>query len=209
VDHLPKLIALTGQKFSGKDTVGEFYVQKYGYIRVAFADILREMIDPLLNVLERHHTYTERWVTGRTPEWMERKSIRTSFRGATSPRHLLQTLGTEWGRKHIDPDVWVWTAMRKVDQAWSNGHPVVITDLRFENEAQYVHDFGGDIIKIARPETDAASAPWWKIWGRRHASEISIDEKWFDYVITNDNTIEHLHARAERFLFEHPFEVDA
>ena len=40
----PKIIGITGRKFSGKDTSGEFLVKNFGYERIAFADALKEGI---------------------------------------------------------------------------------------------------------------------------------------------------------------------
>lgn len=62
----------------------------------------------------------------------------------------MQTLGTEWGRHIIAPDLWVsLAAMRLDDHIHSPG--VVFSDVRFENEANFIRQ-RGTLLHIARPD---------------------------------------------------------
>lgn len=78
-------IAICGKIRSGKDTVGDFLVSKYGFKRYAFGDGIKEVIGLLF------------------PEELEQGK----------PRKLLQDLGQKM--REIDPDVWVNHVNRKIE----------------------------------------------------------------------------------------------
>jgi hypothetical protein len=65
-----------------------------------------------------------------------------------SGRQIAQMFGTEFGRKMLCDDVWL--------NAWADRvalirGPVVVADVRFENEAAKVRSLGGVVIKVVRP----------------------------------------------------------
>lgn len=66
-------------------------------------------------------------------------------------RHLLRTVGTEWGRNTIHPDWWVWLWRRQVEPYLDRSGLIVVDDLRFENEAAEVRRLGGVVVRIVRP----------------------------------------------------------
>jgi hypothetical protein len=155
---------------SGKTTVATF-LQHQGYERVPFADPLKAMVAQFLQGLGYRQDEAQRLVH--------------IDKGATIPllgvtvRHLLQTLGTEWGRTCIAPDVWL-----KCWAAEAIRHPlVVVDDVRFPNEAQLLKDMGGELWLIERPGLTDASG---------HASEGGLAGWEFDRVIVNGGTIEEL-----------------
>jgi len=73
-----------------------------------------------------------------------------------SPRHALQTLGTEWGRQHIGEEVWLRAWWSKC--ATIVGH-VACDDVRFPDEAEFVRSKGGVIVKVSRPGVEAGDHP--------------------------------------------------
>jgi hypothetical protein len=102
-----------------------------------------------------------------------------------SVRHMLQTLGTEYGRQCIHPDIWVrcWKGRAQRFDA------VVADDVRFPNEAKMIKLLGGEMWRIDR--TDAVRT-------FDHASEGSLDSYGeFDRYITNDGTIEDLISKLQ------------
>lgn len=116
------------------------------------------------------------------------------------PRHLLRTLGTEWGRDMIHPNLWVaLTAERIACIANGTGRKVfTICGTRFLNELCLIHDHGGEVWWIDRPGT--AAGP--------HASDRMIVREHCDRAITNDGTMDQLRLRVEAayaaFLEKHP-----
>lgn len=64
-----------------------------------------------------------------------------------SPREIMRLFGTELCREHISPDIWL--SILGQTLSWSRDtDTVVITDLRFSNEAALVEDWGGSLIYI-------------------------------------------------------------
>ena len=159
---------------SGKTTLANALVTAHGYHRVAFADPLKAMTCRFLESLGYRQDEAERLVH-------VDKAATIPALGVTA-RHLLQTLGTEWGRSCVAPDVWL-----KCWAATAVAHPkVVADDVRFWNEAELIRSLGGEVWLIIRPgKTDTSG----------HPSEGGLDGWEFDRVIHNDGTAEEmLHA---------------
>lgn len=97
-------------------------------------------------------------------------------------RKLLQDLGMI-GRRY-SPSVWIkhvaWRVVIK-------GPPIVFTDVRFQNEADYVRSIGGIIVRIVRPG----------IISGNHESELKQCEVAADIEVVNDGTIEDLHNKIK------------
>ena len=73
-----------------------------------------------------------------------------------TPRKLLQTLGTEWGRRYMGDDVWLWSMEQQIGRAmeasmYDNRDTVIfIDDCRFQNEAHWILRNGGMLIDVKR-----------------------------------------------------------
>ena len=162
------VIGLHGRARSGKDTVASFILaQRGGYI-YSFADPIRAMLAPL-------------GIDMRDPYWQERKEEVIPAIGV-SPRRMMQTLGTEWGRELINPELWLILAKQLLLNC---GPGMVIADVRFENEAEWVRSQGGRVIHIERPNVVAVEP---------HASEAGIEFKGEegDFKIINGGSLEDL-----------------
>jgi hypothetical protein len=184
----PSLVAFTGRIRHGKTAAGRFLIDQHGFDRVSFADPLKVMLMTLGVTREQlyHQDFKEKpceKLCGRTP------------------RHAMQTIGTDWGRKMIHPDLWVEAARRQMREQMTQGKKLVIDDLRFDNEAQVVHDLGGVVIKIERPGVDPATA-WWQVlvnWlrgSRPHASERGISPALVTATVPNDGSLHQLYDRV-------------
>jgi len=163
------LIALTGPKGSGKTTLARNLCRSHGYEIWSFAAPIKVMLKTLLQY---------RGVSNRHIERMLKKDLKETpdyLFGGNSPRHAMQTLGTEWGRELLHPNYWVDTwidaiTIRKIER-------VVVDDLRFPNEAEAVRRLGGKIVRIMRWEAPAGLDP--------HASEQSLNSIVPDHIIAN------------------------
>lgn len=131
-DRYP-LIGITGRIGSGKTTAALHLCEKHGFVRHRFAGPLKGMLQSI--GLTWEHTDGPL------------KEVPCALLGGKTPRHAMQTLGTEWGRDCIGADFWidVWKWTRPL------GFPVVVDDLRFANEAAAVAEMGGVVIKVTRP----------------------------------------------------------
>lgn len=182
------LIGLLGIKRSGKDTSAEHLVKEYGFRSMAFADPLKSIASTLFffNDEQLHGDLKE--VTDK--EW------------GVTPRHVFQQLGTEIIRNNMGkviPDIgenfWVEHTRVKINRIRKEepNKRIVITDVRFPNEANLIKDKGGIIIKIIRPALKSDDG---------HASEVQVDEIDADYNIINDSTIEDLYKKIDNIIRE-------
>jgi hypothetical protein len=101
-----------------------------------------------------------------------------------SPRHLLQTLGTEWGRDLVRGDLWIYRARQRVAEAARLGADVIaFSDVRFANELAFIRgELGGQVWWIDRPG----------VVGGSHPSENSLTADQCDRVIRNDGSRDQL-----------------
>lgn len=172
------LIGICGVAGSGKDAAADVLVSRYGYIRNKFADPLYEMVSAMTG-------YTVSQLQDRT---LKEKPIR--WLDGKTPRELLQTLGTEWGRGMVCSDVWIRSLQKRVERALEDGRPSVITDVRFDNEARWIHTMGGEVWRVVR------DVPGHLACRAHHSSEEGIEDGLIDRTIVNDGTIEDLGARV-------------
>lgn len=101
-----------------------------------------------------------------------------------SMRHILQTLGTEWGRQQVARDLWILSAEDRIYNRWEAPH-IVIDDVRFEDEAAFIRDHGGLLIHLVRPVV---------VLGDGHVSEAGVTVGVRDVVIVNDGSLDDLGA---------------
>lgn len=171
--HPIQIIGLTGLAGSGKDTVREILQGYHRFAGLALADPIRAMLRQLL----QHSAIDTKWMDQRELKEATIPELGVSY------RQLAQTLGTEWGRA-VAPDLWIRIAQRHIDLWRRIGDAgVVISDIRFPNEADWVRSQGGQIWRIHRPDIARV---------RDHDSERGVDAITADYVIYNTNTLEHL-----------------
>lgn len=142
----PIILGLTGRSGAGKSTAAGMFAGLFKPASVmAFADPLKGMMAELLcNVASRQQV--QEMLDGRLKETpIERLAMRT-------PRYLMQSLGTEWGRYLVDYDLWVSLARARMVRAIDDGRNVIFSDVRFENEAALILDSGGYIVRVERDE---------------------------------------------------------
>lgn len=183
------LIALTSHApGSGKSTVASRLATK-GFSIVPFARPIKEMAELFLRYLGTLSAEDVRRVVYR-----DRNEIIPGIN--ITGRHLLQTLGTEWGRQQVCPDVWL--------QCWANtarallrkGIPVVVDDLRFPNEADLVTSLGGRIWLVKRPGAEQAAQD-----SLGHVSEGGLkDYQGFSAVVHNDRGLDELAETVDALL---------
>jgi hypothetical protein len=142
-------------------------------------------------------------------------------RQKTTPRLLMQLLGTECGRDIIHPNIWVNALFADYNRVktkieghmttGSCGRPQysswIITDTRFPNELQAVKDRGGITIRVERSYKHSMSQGKLHDSGKdksfiplEHPSETALDSAEFDYVIQNDKDIPHLVEQVKAIL---------
>lgn len=141
---MARLYGLTGKKRCGKDTAAQGLIEA-GFVRAAFADALKMMLATFLSLRGASDEEISMLIDGSL------KEAPSDYLFGASPRHAMQTLGTEWGRNCIDQDLWTKTLKEAIENAMAQGASVVVTDVRFENEAKMIRELGGKVVHITRP----------------------------------------------------------
>lgn len=109
-----------------------------------------------------------------------------------SPRQLAQTIGTEWGRNLVNPDLWLLLARNEMYAAQRMGAGgIVFSDCRFENEARLILEMGGRVVHLSRPGIAAVSS---------HVSERMLPAHLLSGHIVNDGSLELLTQRLFDFV---------
>ncbi|MEU2111544.1 hypothetical protein [Streptomyces sp. NPDC019507] len=179
------LIGFAGKAHSGKDAAAQALLDA-GWTRRAFADKVRDMLyaaNPTLVDEAYHDGLTTLRYEVDEYGWDE---VKWAYREV---RRMLQSLGTEGGRKILGEDVWVNALFRDAD-TWG---PTVITDVRFLNEAEAIRARGGLVVAIERPELTT-------IGEADHISENALKGYLFDDVIRNDGPLSRLHDRVMQLI---------
>lgn len=131
----PHLVGISGKAGSGKTTASAALVDA-GWVRIKMADPLKDML--------RAIGLTDRHIEG------DLKEVPCDLLGGATPRHAMITLGTEWGRDLIHPDIWVTIAKQRIASVLASGFNVVVDDVRYDNEAKAIRDLGGAVVGIER-----------------------------------------------------------
>jgi hypothetical protein len=175
---MTNVIALTGHKGAGKDTIAALVYDILGpSVRtIAFADPIKLQIMKFFD-LPSTHQYDLFKRTNVTYQLKDHMSH------SVSGRHIVREIGmlmrsyntfqfTEYVKDEINKDL---------NSLW------IITDLRFDNEYLLVKSFGGKIVKVFMPNEDHKDM---------HITERGFDDALCDYVINNDGTIEELKEKV-------------
>lgn len=163
------LIAFAGRLNSGKDTAGQVFVD-LGYNKMAFADPIKEFALSLgFDHCNVYGTQEDKMVPNK--DW------------GLSGREFMQKIGTNLFRNQsILPNIWVKALEIKIKK---HPRPIVVTDLRFPDEAEMIRRNGGIIILIKRNQLEIDS----------HVSENSLDQIVPDLVVENNGSLTQLQKK--------------
>lgn len=182
------ILGITGLKNSGKDTIGKYLVENYGFERKAFADKLKEFDAAIWNIS-----------LGQIEQWKNNPNVKVKIvseqEGAYSVthreftfRHHLQRVGTEGGKEVFGGLFW-FNQVFPPDDLGTYHAPnrgTVITDVRFEDETGVIRFMGGKILEAIRGSSDSED---------RHLSELGKLQA--DYTIYNDGSFDMLYAQID------------
>lgn len=166
-----KLIGLIGRARSGKDTVAGYLARQHMFAHIAFADPVKQMLETAFGDLFREGDREK------PIDWLGK-----------SPRQLMQTLGTEWGRNQVHPELWVMLTEQKVKNAVEFNLPLVISDVRFYNEANMILKHGGELWFVSRNTSEQVNP---------HSSETADWGRWPLKTIENNGSLEELYLKVE------------
>ncbi len=190
-----RLIGLTGHAGAGKDTAADLISEVCDAYKMAFAATLRfevawhfQCSGELFTDRSRKDTDTEALALSRCDvEAFRVFAAGPRFAAGASPRAIMQ----KWGdfRRACDPDYFLTNVRETV--RWYQGtarrqpEAIVITDVRFPNEADMVRSHGGQIWRITRPGIGPVNG---------HASERT-DLLQADLELANDGSVDALRRK--------------
>lgn len=167
-----RLIGLVGRAGVGKDTVAEM-LAAHDYVRHSFAEPLRVMVEAQL----RLHQFDTYWMADRAF-----KEISLPVLGHSVRRHM-QLIGQ--ALRADDEDYWVRCLAARAGlgpgRTPAASH-IVISDLRFRNEAAWVREQGGVLVRVLRDAPAVAE----------HVSEQQVDGIACDLTVCNTSTLHDL-----------------
>lgn len=180
------LVGVLGKKGSGKDTISDYICNKYNFEKMVLAE-------PLKNACKELFNFSDEQLYGRLKEVDDEQ-------WGISPRKALQWLGTDVFRNKINelnPDIgnnfWINLLKIKYLQKLKENEniKIIVSDVRFQNEIDMIHQLGGCVIKLNRPSINNNDL---------HESEKNIDYLSGDFTIINDGTLEELYKKVDEII---------
>jgi hypothetical protein len=183
------IIGLVGYIGSGKGTVGDILVRDHQYTKFAFADALKDATATIFmwprGLLEGDSNASRAFRERVDPWWSDKLGYEVT------PRLILQKMGTEACRHGIADNIWI-AALEKRMQGYDN---VVISDVRFPNEMNFVRSAGGVIVRVKRGKDPSEQE-----LSKLHISETAWNSYQPDYMIHNEGSMEDLKQSVTSFL---------
>lgn len=207
------IVGLIGLINSGKGTVASELVQKHNFRQDSFAASLKDACAMLFgwprHLLEGDTKESREWREIADPWWSEKLGI-PNF----SPRYALQIMGTDVLRNHFNQDMWFLTVENRIRK--NPEQNVVISDVRFPNEIEFIRKQGGILARINRGPNPVwyetavmanngnsiAKEVMTKTYSSAHFSEWAWAGSKVDFEINNNGTLENLQTQvSELFNF--------
>ena len=175
-----KLIGISGKMGSGKNYLAEktlypYFKDKYNILIIGFGDLMKNE----LYARDLKLSYDELY---------DHKTFET--------RQKLQLYGTENGRDKYHEDIWVRGLDIQIEtfkRRCGENSLVIICDVRFKNEYEYIKSKGGKNIRVHAPlrtQSRYIKESNNDIYNlkiiKSHRSEIELDDQVFDIIYNND-----------------------
>lgn len=169
------LIGIIGKKRVGKDTMADFIIKEYNYVKYSFANPLKEACRYIFQ-------FNDEQLYGNLKETPDARW------NNITPRVILQTVGTQLFREDLNihlPELGnmedtIWIHNFNLWYGNNKDKKVVIPDVRFLDEAKAIKNNGGILIKIERDNLNNTDL---------HKSEQELDDIIPDIIIKNDKDI--------------------
>lgn len=153
---MPGLIGISGHAGSGKTTLANLITDYYlAYKKFSFAYTLKFATEEIFTLGQFYQ---------------DDKETKDNY-WKLSARELYQFIGTEVFRETFGSDFWIKVLQRKLISIYDSPHDVlvVIDDVRFQEEADWIVSSGGSMIHLTREGVDG------KVGILNHTSEAGID----------------------------------
>ncbi|MGI5408210.1 hypothetical protein ACQEV9_15585 [Streptomyces chartreusis] len=191
-------VAFIGKARSGKDSAAGFLVRTRHYTRLAFADPLKEMAEKVDPFIPTGYDVSGVRLSAliRDVGWDYAKDHYPEV------RRILQHMGQT--QREFDEDYWVKAMRRKLNNAEAWNLPVVVTDVRYPNEANMLRARGFRLIRVVRPAPTThgltglkpIAARYMSDTAAAHESETALDDYEAHQTILNTSTLDELYQNV-------------
>ena len=181
------IIAVCGKKGSGKDSIANYLIEKYGFKREKFADPIKKI------ALIMYPTWGERHIEGDLKEIVDPEY-------GISPRQVMQVIGDDFAQKFLCENfpeyrettgrkLWVRNLIKRIDLSQN----YVISDMRYVHESHELHDKVDEvlIVKVERSSINNKD---------EHRSENQIRFITPDRLFTNDQGLDVLYKKVDNMI---------
>ena len=201
------VIGLVGKKGSGKSTAAKIAKDEYGFKILSFAGPLKQMLatafdlpmyyftDPVLkesidlpvkpneDFVDKVLDYAYHYLIPVSSQHKVSMMLELeNFPKRVTPRSLMQFVGTDLFRNCVSQDYWLHVMTMEMDTLSSHQSRFIFDDIRFPEEAQFIKDRGGQLMRLLRPSPSDLPKD-------THASENSLDGIDTDFFIRNDDLL--------------------
>lgn len=178
----PIVIGIGYKKGSGKDTIANRLVDNHNFIKLSFADPLKQACKSIFH-------FTDDQLYGNSKEIVDPNWGKT-------PREILQIIGTDAIRSVSYNDVWIRSTFIKMDKLVKEFPDkqlrFVIPDVRFKNEVLAIKNLSNSSLwKVNRNLPSNAFST--------HISETELDDcKDWDYEFDNNFNMQSLYSSIDK-----------
>jgi len=178
------IIALSGKSQSGKDTVADYLVTNYNFIKISFGKYLKKCVSYIFDIND--YILNSEYKDIVNDEWN------------VTPREILQWFGTECIRKspyQHSSGYSIWTHKLEKDLQFymKLGKNIVISDLRFPDEVEMLKKYKHNTWMIERLQASTLTKNC-----SEHESENYIVT--YDILIRNNDSINDLYKKIEELI---------
>jgi hypothetical protein len=193
------IVSIYGRNKAGKTTLANMLVMEHDFVKLSFADTLREITQLFFGINIDWKTDEEWSVDYGYLDGLARlfsivkdkNNIRQlmidKIKYATTKEHAyritLELLGTEVFRKMVLNDIWCAAAILTVVKHAASGEGVVFDDMRFPNEYKVLSNLNTRFVRITSPFEEQVG---------EHESQKYVSDFKADYVIVNDGSRQEL-----------------
>lgn len=175
---MAKLIGIHGKPRAGKDTVANYLIEKHNYVRYG-PSVRVKMTTAAMFDVPIEYLDDDKMKDAYDPFWK------------MTHREMMQKVGKECSRDIFGEDFWMRHVERFIhmmgkSERYKTYAGVVLADLRYANEADWVHDQGGVVLIVKRDNRPQVS-------NESHAAEHGLPDEYADWIIKNNSTIKQLY----------------
>jgi hypothetical protein len=189
------LISITGKANTGKNTLSKLldeeiksrFTEWKGTKFIAFADPIKKIAKIMFPNMPNKYLF------GSSQYRSKQISDAVKDGSALTVRTLLTDIGTS--AREYNSNIWIQVFAKTLSKCFNKKSLVVVTDVRFRNEFDYLNQLGFFKIRIYRNDVKKGT----------HISETSqddIQDSEFDFIINNDGTLDDLKGQVKKIVDE-------